>query len=242
MNHYLHAKADDAAEAIENYISMHNLNPHDRIPSERAMAEELGINRTTCREALKRLENEHILYSIVGSGTYVAPPKLRTSIGMGFSLDAYCEANGFKRSNKLIYCYQTLATDYISKILGLSPYSPIYIIKRLRFINQKPAMIETTHLSEAMFPELLRKFKENETQSLYALMKNVYNIIPTHHSYKVSMNICDIDNAVLLGIETNSPLLNFSIISKDSNNNVIEYCQSLRRIDRCCINASFKNY
>ena len=56
------------------------------------------------------------------------------------------------------------------------------------------------------------------------------------------MNICDIDNAVLLGIETNSPLLNFSIISKDSNNNVIEYCQSLRRIDRCCINASFKNY
>lgn len=40
MNHYLHAKADDAAEAIENYISMHNLNPHDRIPSERAMAEE----------------------------------------------------------------------------------------------------------------------------------------------------------------------------------------------------------
>ena len=84
---------------------MHNLNPHDRIPSERAMAEELGINRTTCREALKRLENEHILYSIVGSGTYVAPPKLRTSIGMGFSLDAYCEANGFKRSNKLIYCY-----------------------------------------------------------------------------------------------------------------------------------------
>ena len=132
--------------------------------------------------------------------------------------------------------------DYISKILGLSPYSPIYIIKRLRFINQKPAMIETTHLSEAMFPELLRKFKENETQSLYALMKNDYNIIPTHHSYKVSMNICDIDNAVLLGIETNSPLLNFSIISKDSNNNVIEYCQSLRRIDRCCINASFKNY
>ena len=67
MNHYLHVKADDAAEAIENYISMHNLNPHDRIPSERAMAEELGINRTTCREALKRLENEHILYSIVGS-------------------------------------------------------------------------------------------------------------------------------------------------------------------------------
>ena len=83
-------------------------------------------------------------------------------------------------------------------------------------------MIETTHLSEAMFPELLRKMKENETQSLYALMKNDYNIIPTHHSYNVSMNICDIDNAVLLGIETNSPLLNFSIISKDSNNNVID--------------------
>ena len=43
MNHYLHAKADDAAEAIENYISMHNLNPHDRIPSERAWQKSLAL-------------------------------------------------------------------------------------------------------------------------------------------------------------------------------------------------------
>lgn len=103
-------------------------------------------------------------------------PKTKNKYWYGIFTDAYCEANGFKRSNKLIYCYQTLATDYISKILGLSPYSPIYIIKRLRFINQKPAMIETTHLSEAMFPELLRKMKENETQSLYALMKTTITL------------------------------------------------------------------
>lgn len=83
MNHYLHAKADDAAEAIENYISMHNLNPHDRIPSERAMAEELGINRTTCREALKRLENEHILYSIGWEWHICGTPKTKNKYWYG---------------------------------------------------------------------------------------------------------------------------------------------------------------
>lgn len=240
MNPYLHIKADRAAEAIENYISSNNLMPHDRIPSERAFAEMLGINRITLREALKRLENEHMLYSKVGSGTYVAPPKLRTSLGMNFSFSTYCEANGFNRSNKLVYCYQTLSTNYISRTLESPPYSSIYVIKRLRLINQIPAMIETAYLSEDMFPGLLNRFNEDSSLSLYNLMKNDYNIIPNHHSYNVSMNKCNIDDAALLEIKSDSPLLNFNIVSRDDNNRVIEYCQSLRRIDMCGINASFK--
>ena len=95
MNPNLHFTADYAAEQIENYIAIHNLKPHDRLPSERSLAKEFGINRITLREAIARLENEHVLYSLIGSGTYVAEKKLRTNTGINFSYHSYCEANGY---------------------------------------------------------------------------------------------------------------------------------------------------
>lgn len=44
----------------------------ENIPSERKLAENLGVSRVTVRKALKLLEEEHIIERIQGSGTRVA--------------------------------------------------------------------------------------------------------------------------------------------------------------------------
>lgn len=44
----------------------------ENIPSERKLAEDLGVSRVTVRKALKLLEEEHIIERIQGSGTRVA--------------------------------------------------------------------------------------------------------------------------------------------------------------------------
>lgn len=48
----------------------------DRLPSERDLAEKLGISRPTVREALIALEVEGHIRIRVGSGIFVAPPRL----------------------------------------------------------------------------------------------------------------------------------------------------------------------
>lgn len=51
------------------------LKPHRKLPPIRKLANALKINNDTVINAYKYLENKGIVYSIVGSGTYVAPRK-----------------------------------------------------------------------------------------------------------------------------------------------------------------------
>jgi GntR family transcriptional repressor for pyruvate dehydrogenase complex len=65
-----------AASAFEQLIS-HVVNgdwkPGDRIPPERELCQQLGIARTSLREALKAMELVGMLDSRVGDGTFVCP-------------------------------------------------------------------------------------------------------------------------------------------------------------------------
>ena len=46
---------------LENYIERYGLKPGDRLPTERVMAEQLGISRGTLREAFRILEANGIV-------------------------------------------------------------------------------------------------------------------------------------------------------------------------------------
>jgi GntR family transcriptional regulator len=71
---------DEAVELIECYLQRHDLAPHAKLPSEREMCEMWGLNRATLRAALRRLIELGRIYSLKGSGTYVAPPKLERNL------------------------------------------------------------------------------------------------------------------------------------------------------------------
>lgn len=62
------------------------LHPHDRLPGEWEIAEELGISRTTIQKAWQGAEEEALIYRIHGKGTFVAGPQtqaqVRSSVGL----------------------------------------------------------------------------------------------------------------------------------------------------------------
>lgn len=58
-------------ERIRELIRSGNLQPGDRLPSERDLAEALGVSRAAVREALKVLESYGQVEIRIGSGTYV---------------------------------------------------------------------------------------------------------------------------------------------------------------------------
>jgi GntR family transcriptional regulator / MocR family aminotransferase len=51
-----------------------SLAPETRLPASRQLARDLGINRITVENAYAELEREGLIYSKMGSGTYVLPP------------------------------------------------------------------------------------------------------------------------------------------------------------------------
>ena len=60
---------------IENVIENGLLVPDERLPSERTLAELLGVNRSTVIRAFDDLADRGVLLRMLGSGTYVNPEK-----------------------------------------------------------------------------------------------------------------------------------------------------------------------
>lgn len=59
-------------DEIRGLINYRNLEPGDKLPSERMMSEKLKVSRSTLREAIHKLEFYGLLKSIPQSGTFVA--------------------------------------------------------------------------------------------------------------------------------------------------------------------------
>lgn len=57
---------------LRRIIIAGQLSPHARVPSEPDLTVELGISRTTIRQAWRAAEEEGLLYRVAGKGTYVA--------------------------------------------------------------------------------------------------------------------------------------------------------------------------
>lgn len=64
--------SDAVIRQIEGLILQGVLSPSERLPSERDMAEAMGVSRPSLREALSRLQEDGLLVARPGSGIYVA--------------------------------------------------------------------------------------------------------------------------------------------------------------------------
>ncbi len=62
---------DIALEQLKRYISANDIVPGQKLPSERELAEQLGVARNSLREALRALETVGLIESRVGDGTFL---------------------------------------------------------------------------------------------------------------------------------------------------------------------------
>ena len=63
---------NNVIDKIRELINYKNLEPEDKLPSERMLSEKLGVSRGVIREAIQKLEFYGLLKSIPQSGTFVA--------------------------------------------------------------------------------------------------------------------------------------------------------------------------
>ncbi|WP_194766357.1 FadR/GntR family transcriptional regulator [Tamlana sp. I1] len=63
---------NDIISKIQELINFKNLEPGDKLPSERMLSDKFGVSRTSVREAIHKLEFYGILMSKPQSGTFVA--------------------------------------------------------------------------------------------------------------------------------------------------------------------------
>ncbi len=119
-----------------------------RIPSETDLADELGVSRTTIRDALNRLELEGTIFRKQGAGTFVNETSLQihTRLEEIWAYESMLEAHGYAPTNKIISVEEQLPGDELAADLNLSANDTVLTIKKLFLADNQPVIYTINHI------------------------------------------------------------------------------------------------
>ena len=200
---------------LNEQISSGALKPGDRLPSESELIETFGVSRITVRVALSELVEEGLLVRSRGKGTFVNFPKSNYPANDTVGFSHSCRMEGKIPATKVLNIELVYPTNKHMEFFWVNDTDKIICTRRLRFVDNKPSVIEINHYS----PQLTFILNENLEGSLYELFQNKHNIIlTTHHR---SLEVCHPtkEEIHLLNLSKNTLLLLFKDYIKDSTGN-----------------------
>ncbi|WP_216210170.1 GntR family transcriptional regulator [Amycolatopsis aidingensis] len=199
------------------------------IPTERALAGDFNVSRTTVRQALADLTAEGRLHRVQGKGTFAAEPKLAQRL----HLSSYTEdmrAQGREPSSKLLDIEEVPAEGEMAKLLGIRPGAKVLRLNRLRLADAEPMAIETTHLAVGRFRGLRKHITTGG--SLYAVLREQYGVEMDRAEETIETALAGPQEAELLGADVGVPMLLLSRHSFATDGRPVEFVRSIYRGDR----------
>lgn len=153
------------ARLLRDAIANGKLKAGDRLPSERAMAEEHQVARNTAREAVRLLAEEGLVTAEHGRGVFVrSKPKLlrfgqtrySASLRERTGLSPYraeVEAQGRTPSVNCVSITQVPAPTYVAERLDLPDGAPVVRRENQYFADDEPTQIGVTYIPAAIAEE-----------------------------------------------------------------------------------------
>ncbi len=207
--------------------------PRDRLPSENKLAEKYKVSRVTVRQALKVLERQHYIYREHGKGSFVAPIPTKGLFAFG-SMTEKATRLGYHIASKILQFEEvdSLSPEwdpYTSLSNEFEVHGPFMFLKRLRYINEKPAALEEVFLPLHLYPGI--ETLEFTDRSLYKTMAEQWGIVPVLSDAFFAPAIADSDVAKYFQIDVGAPLqVTWGMVQSDTNY-ILEYAKTTFNID-----------
>jgi GntR family transcriptional regulator len=218
------------SQDIIRSIGAGKLFPGMHVPSENQIISRYGVSNTTARKVLLEVERAGWAVRIKGKGTLVtARPVTRSATRiLGFTRNMI-EA-GFTPSTRVL-SREILKAGYSAAINGrrYRMKGPVCRIRRLRFGNSIPMMVEVRYISCALCPGIETR---DLSASLYELYEKEYGLSLTEVHQMVSAVTLDAESLELFGIEEPIPGLLVEGVTFRGKEIILEMERSLYRGDR----------
>lgn len=142
-----------AVEAIRDRLAEETWVAGDRLPSEPALAEELGVSRASVRAALAELANEGLVSRRHGSGTYVNSVRtLVRSLHHNLGSDQLIKSRGHVPGIAQMTWRETVAGEEVADRLGIGADAPVIELFRVRTSDGEPVTIEYDYFPVSLLP------------------------------------------------------------------------------------------
>jgi GntR family transcriptional regulator len=124
------------------------LKPHSQIPSVRQLATQYDVSSMTVRQALSELQDSGLIYTIPGSGTYVAGEKLSKKL-VFISFSEEIRQKGMKPTSKILKAEKTkVSNPKLADALQIPVGESAYRVKRVRLADGTALSIEESFIPD----------------------------------------------------------------------------------------------
>ncbi|MCE8017661.1 GntR family transcriptional regulator [Halomonas sp. MCCC 1A17488] len=200
--------------------------PGTYIPSESALAKEYGASVGTLRKALDALASDQVVLRLQGKGTVVATHDSDRSLFQFFHLVRRDGTRSLPVSRVLIR-ERRMATATETEALGLEEGAAVVHIRRIRELEDEPALLEDLVVSADRFKHL----EEEPTtlpNTLYQLYQQRFNQSVAHAEERLFAVAASEEEQRHLGVPKGTPLLEIRRIARNLQGIPLEF-----RVSRC---------
>jgi GntR family transcriptional regulator len=212
------------AEGIRAGISEGEYPIGSRLPPEVEFAGQLGVSRSTLREALKLLEREGLIVRRQRAGTTVsAQPAVQHPLQRNYGVREMVEDSGKQHGVIDAEIRFVEASEKIAAALEVESATQLVVLERTRTADGKPVVrtvdyLDSEIVSGATAPVL-------PDVSFYRWMFDHCGIAVTHGVAHVTATVADAGLAKRLGVKEGAPLLRLTQVDYTSGGRPVLYSE-----------------
>lgn len=201
-----------------------------RIPPEAALAEDLGVSRTTIRDALGKLEHEGAIYRKQGAGTFVnqAGLQIKSRLEEIWSYEQVLEDHGYKPAVKVLTEGIFPANEETAEALSLSEGDGVLVIEKVFLEDATPVVLTRNRIPATLLETTGRKRKN---LPIYEYLEEYCDRRLSYYVSEIVPVVFDTDHANKLGVKRGTPGLSFVEVGFDTNNEPVVHATSYFRDD-----------
>lgn len=193
------------------------------IPSETELQKQFNVSRGTVQRAITELSRQGFVRRIQGKGTFVSKPRISREGTALVSFTEEIQSHGYKTSAKILRFEVVVPDSHVRHALELKKGETIYVVERIRFIENDPMAVVTSHIPTKLVPNLTRE----------AVEYSVYNALraagcePVKARDTFRTRVCDERMASLLQCEENLAVFISQRIAYTRDDVPVEYAEGI---------------
>lgn len=222
-------KDEEISRELERRIIDQRLKEGARLPSERTLAGDFGVQRDTVRCALEILVKKGVLVRRPRQGYFVAPKRIEFDLNNFRSVKKSIENIG-RESKAVLLNFEILSMgEKLSEKTLLPEGTLCYSIMRLRYENDRAMSVERSYLIAEHVPGLTQQ--DVDQKSLSSTLRQKFRISLVNSHQRLTQVYATDMEAELLKVKKDEPLIRYEGLVYDRKGRLIEFFDNVLKTD-----------
>ena len=205
------------AEQLEEDINNKIYADGEKLPSENQLCEKYGVSRITVRQALEKLEEKNLLFSVHGKGTYVHREKISQNLTRITSfektlkekgLSGYTEVEHYSKSRIPVNVRQIFGSDNLHRLCLVGYADDLPMVYYNSYLK--------SYIAERMYPLAKKWESEKRAFSTWDMYKDI-EIRYLRMEQKFTATIADSHISKILKVPKGDPVIKMETYVYEKN-------------------------